>query len=192
MAKISTAVPFNSETKTALVIVEKTHANGSLTLLIKGAPERVLERCTTYLDRDGKDIKINDEFKVAYDAAYDYMASRGHRCIATAQLILPASDYPAGFEFVKAPFDQYTFVGLVSLEDPPVSTSGWGSEKTETDPRVPTQKHGVREAIGTLRLAGIQVAMVTGDHPKTAEAIARKINLITGETKQDVAKRTGR
>lgn len=34
--------------------------------------------------------------------------------------------------------------------------------------------------------------MVTGDHALTAEAIARKINLITGETKDDVAKRTGR
>lgn len=51
---------------------------------------------------------------------------------------------------------------------------------------------GVREAVGTLRLAGIQVIMVTGDHALTAEAIARKINLITGETKDDVAKRTGR
>ncbi|KAL8280278.1 hypothetical protein RQP46_007392 [Phenoliferia psychrophenolica] len=166
------SVPFNSETKTALVIIEKVHPNGSLTLLIKGAPERVLERCITYLDANGLDHPLDDAFKVSYDAAYDYMASRGHRCIATAQLLLPASEYPVGFEFVKAPFDGYTFVGLVSLEDPP--------------------KHGVREAIGTLRLAGIQVAMVTGDHPKTAEAIARKINLITGETKADVAKRTGR
>jgi hypothetical protein len=33
---------------------------------------------------------------------------------------------------------------------------------------------------------------VTGDHPKTAEAIARKINLITSETKKDVSIRTGR
>ena len=87
------------------------------------------------------------------------MASRGHRAIACAELQLPSSDFPTGFAFDKTncPFNGYVFVGLVSLEDPP--------------------KHGVRNAIGTLRLAGIQVMMVTGDHPKTAQAIARKINL---------------
>jgi len=58
---------------------------------------------------------------------------------------------------------------LISLEDPP--------------------KHGVREAIGQCRSAGIQVMMVTGDHPLTAEAIARKINLIVSETRSQVAKR---
>ena len=42
------------------------------------------------------------------------------------------------------PEKDYCFVGLVSLEDPP--------------------KHGVREAIGTLRLAGIKVMMVTGEY----------------------------
>jgi cation transport ATPase len=47
------------------------------------------------------------------------------------------------------PKDGYTFTGLVSLEDPP--------------------KHGVREAIGQCRQAGIKVMMVTGDHPLTAE-----------------------
>ena len=88
------------------------------------------------------------------------MASRGHRVIACAELQLPSSDFPANFTFDKSdcPSDGYVFVGLVSLEDPP--------------------KHGVRNAIGSLRLAGIQVMMVTGDHPKTAEAIARKINLL--------------
>ena len=64
------------------------------------------------------------------------------------------------------------FVGLVSLEDPP--------------------KHGVRQAIGQLRTAGIKVVMVTGDHPLTAEAIGRKINLIIGDTKESLAKKTGR
>jgi sodium/potassium-transporting ATPase subunit alpha len=102
------------------------------------------------------------------------MASRGHRVIACAQSVLPSSSHPVDYAFSKTDYPQsgYTFVGLVSLEDPP--------------------KHGVREAIGTLRLAGIKVMMVTGDHPKTAEAIARKINLILGETKATLSAKTGR
>jgi sodium/potassium-transporting ATPase subunit alpha len=66
--------------------------------------------------------------------------------IACAQLLLPQDQYPADYTFSnsdgKYPISNYCFVGLVSLEDPP--------------------KHGVREAIGTLRLAGIKVMMVTG------------------------------
>ena len=58
-------------------------------------------------------------------------------------------------------------MGLVSLEDPP--------------------KHGVREAIGHCREAGIKVMMVTGDHPLTAEAIGRKINLVIQDTKEQLA-----
>ena len=104
------------------------------------------------------------------------MASRGHRVIACAQKLLPSDVYNSSYEFNKTdnkyPSTEYCFCGLISLEDPP--------------------KHGVREAIGTLRLAGIKVMMVTGDHPKTAEAIARKINLILGETKETLSKKTSR
>jgi sodium/potassium-transporting ATPase subunit alpha len=104
------------------------------------------------------------------------MASRGHRVIACAQSLLPGEQYTTTHEFSKKdggyPSTGYCFVGLVSLEDPP--------------------KHGVREAIGTLRLAGIKVMMVTGDHPKTAEAIARKINLILGDTRETLSAKTGR
>jgi len=74
------------------------------------------------------------------------MASRGHRVIACAQRLLPGDKYPANYAFSNTDGNSlsadYSFVGLVSLEDPP--------------------KHGVREAIGTLRLAGIKVMMVTG------------------------------
>lgn len=74
------------------------------------------------------------------------MASRGHRVIACAQSLLDGEAYSESHTFSKTvddgyPNTGYSFVGLVSLEDPP--------------------KHGVREAIGTLRLAGIQVMMVT-------------------------------
>jgi sodium/potassium-transporting ATPase subunit alpha len=81
------------------------------------------------------------------------MASRGHRVIACAQRLLPGSAYPAEHTFSKTDFPstEYCFVGLVSLEDPP--------------------KHGVREAIGTLRLAGIKVMMVTGEETLLATSL---------------------
>ncbi|KAF7974995.1 hypothetical protein HWV62_10595 [Athelia sp. TMB] len=171
-------IPFNSSNKWALVILNKPHVEGGdLTSYIKGAPERVLAKCSTYL-KDGKPEPITEEFEKAYDDAYNYMASRGHRVIACAQYLLPGDRYPADYTFSKNdgnyPGENYCFVGLVSLEDPP--------------------KHGVREAIGKLRMAGIKVMMVTGDHPKTAEAIARKINLILpdSDTKETLAAKTGR
>lgn len=168
-------VPFNSMNKWALVIVNKPHDAGQLTSYIKGAPERVLAKSTTYL-KDGRAIPIDDAFRELYEAAYNYMASRGHRVIGCAQYLLPGDKYPKDYAFSKKdmnyPDSEYCFSGLVSLEDPP--------------------KHGVREAIGTLRLAGIKVMMVTGDHPKTAEAIARKINLMIGDTKETLGAKTGR
>ncbi|CDO77175.1 hypothetical protein BN946_scf184675.g7 [Trametes cinnabarina] len=128
---------------------------------------------------------ITNDFRTKYDEAYDYMASRGHRVITCAQKLLPSDVYDPEYEFSKTdakyPSSEYCFCGLISLEDPP--------------------KHGVREAIGTLRLAGIKHsgcgkngirAIRVGSHPKTAEAIARKINLILGETKETLSKKTGR
>ncbi|THH04981.1 hypothetical protein EW145_g5131 [Phellinidium pouzarii] len=166
-------LPFNSANKWALVIVNKSHDSGQLASYIKGAPERVLAKCSTYM-RDGTLENITPEFREAYDKAYDYMASRGHRVIACAQKLLQEVQYPVDYQFSKSGYPSmgYCFVGLVSLEDPP--------------------KHGVREAIGELRLAGIKVMMVTGDHPKTAEAIARKINLIIGDTKETLSAKTKR
>lgn len=63
-----------------------------------------------------------------------------------------------------------TFVGLISLIDPP--------------------KNGVPEAVELCRTAGVRVCMITGDHPFTAEAIARKVSIIRDfETKEEVAAR---
>ncbi|KAI7962934.1 hypothetical protein MJO28_001028 [Puccinia striiformis f. sp. tritici] len=169
------SIPFNSTAKWALVVSQKPHPNGDLTLYLKGAPERVLERCSHVLI-NGEAIPVTDKFKADYGEAYQYMASRGHRVIACAQMLLPGDQFPSDFAFSKkddnCPTENLCFVGLVSLEDPP--------------------KHGVREAIGQLRSAGIKVVMVTGDHPLTAEAIARKINLVIGHTKESLAKATGR
>ncbi|KAG6816111.1 hypothetical protein H0H87_008568 [Tephrocybe sp. NHM501043] len=63
-------VPFNSTNKWALVILNMPHASGTLTSFIKGAPERVLAKCTTYL-KDGVPQPITAEFTASYDAAYN-------------------------------------------------------------------------------------------------------------------------
>jgi sodium/potassium-transporting ATPase subunit alpha len=166
-------IPFNSDNKWAMTIHKKQHAQGPLTLCVKGAPERVLNLCTNILLEDGSSVPLSEEHLAAFQETYSYMAGQGHRVLAFAQDLLPESEYPADFVFDKTtknyPMSGMTFVGLVSLEDPP--------------------KHGVREAIGKCRAAGIKVMMVTGDHPLTAEAIGRKINLMVGDTKDLAAKR---
>jgi sodium/potassium-transporting ATPase subunit alpha len=63
------------------------------------------------------------------------------------------------------------FVGLVSLMDPP-------------RPEVPG-------AVQACASAGVQVVMVTGDHPLTAAAIARKVGLLHSASRQDVARERG-
>ncbi|KAL0079975.1 hypothetical protein F4703DRAFT_1871952 [Phycomyces blakesleeanus] len=168
-------IPFNSDNKWAMTIHNKPHSNGHLTLYVKGAPERVLNLCNTILTSRGT-VPLESGHIEAFQETYLHMAGQGHRVLAFAQLLLPRETYPADFQFSKAeknyPMSGLTFVGLVSLEDPP--------------------KHGVREAIGKCRRAGIKVMMVTGDHPLTAEAIGRKINMLLGDTRESLSKRTRR
>ncbi|OMJ25383.1 Sodium/potassium-transporting ATPase subunit alpha-2 [Smittium culicis] len=168
-------IPFNSTNKWMMTIVTAPHSTGIYKLYIKGAPERILALCSSIIYQNYK-VPLSDDLKQEYNKKYEFMASKGHRVLAFAELELNGQDFPEGFKFEKNPVNYptagYTFIGLTSLEDPP--------------------KHGVREAIGRFRAAGIQVIMVTGDHPLTAEAIGRKINLVLGETKSEVAKRTNR
>jgi sodium/potassium-transporting ATPase subunit alpha len=169
-------LPFNSDTKWHMSIHKKPHSYGPLTLYIKGAPERVWNLCNRILiGPAGESAELTDAYKRAYDETYKHMASRGHRVLGFAELLLPEDQYPEDYVFDKKaknyPLGDFVFVGLASLQDPP--------------------KHGVREAIGSCRAAGIKVIMVTGDHPLTAEAIGRKINLMLSETKIMVAKRKG-
>ncbi|KAG5186318.1 hypothetical protein JKP88DRAFT_256400 [Tribonema minus] len=153
-------VPFSSDRKWAAGVF--TNADGLYTVYLKGAPERVIRRCTQYYKHGpGGAVEfcpMDSGLQEAFQATYEKMAGRGQRVIACAALDLPASTYPKGTEFDAETFpsENMVFLGLVALQDPP--------------------KPGVTGAIDECNTAGIQVMMITGDHPLTAEAIAREVS----------------
>jgi len=129
---------------------------------MKGAPERILERCST-IYVSGENEPLTDEWKQRFHAAYDTLGGLGERVLGFCDRhVSYAEDYVFDAEAENFPMTGLRFVGLISLIDPP-------------RPNVPA-------AIRRCRMAGIRVAMVTGDHPTTAKAIARIIGLISEDS----------
>jgi calcium-translocating P-type ATPase len=128
-------------------------------LYCKGAPESVLALCDSIRAQD--QIKALDQpMRLRIVEAQEAMAGQGLRVIAFATKRLPAGFSPTSFS-IPSLEQGLVFLGLAGLEDPP--------------------RGEVPEAIGRCREAGIAVIMVTGDHPQTATAIARKIGLVRSE-----------
>uniref|UniRef100_A0A8C1K2K0 Sodium/potassium-transporting ATPase subunit alpha n=1 Tax=Cyprinus carpio TaxID=7962 RepID=A0A8C1K2K0_CYPCA len=169
-------IPFNSTNKYQLS-VHKNPNGGTESkhlLVMKGAPERILDRCATILIQ-GKEQPLDDEMKEAFQNAYLELGGLGERVLGFCHFYLPDEQFPEGFQFdtedVNFPTENLCFVGLMSMIDPP--------------------RAAVPDAVGKCRSAGIKVIMVTGDHPITAKAIAKGVGIISegNETVEDIAAR---
>merc|ERR1712025_458938 len=170
-------IPFNSTNKFQVSIHETEDKNDNRQLLVmKGAPERILDRCSTIIV-EGRELPMTEEWKAAFETAYMELGGLGERVLGFCDFMLPADKYPNGYPFdaddVNFPLEGLNFVGLMSMIDPP--------------------RAAVPDAVAKCRGAGIKVIMVTGDHPITAEAIAKNVGIITPgtETVRDVARRKG-
>ncbi|XP_062848814.1 sodium/potassium-transporting ATPase subunit alpha-3b isoform X2 [Trichomycterus rosablanca] len=168
-------IPFNSTNKYQLSIHETEDPNDNRYLLVmKGAPERILDRCSTIM-LQGKEQPMDEEMKEAFQNAYLELGGLGERVLGFCHVLMPEDQYPKGFAFdtedVNFQTDNLCFVGLMSMIDPP--------------------RAAVPDAVGKCRSAGIKVIMVTGDHPITAKAIAKGVGIISEgtETVEDIAAR---
>ncbi|XP_043928878.1 sodium/potassium-transporting ATPase subunit alpha-1-like [Protopterus annectens] len=168
-------IPFNSTNKYQLSIHKNANKEESKYLLVmKGAPERILDRCSTILSQ-GKEQALDDEIKEAFQNAYIDLGGLGERVLGFCHLVLPSDKYPEGYQFdvdtLNFPLEGLCFVGLISMIDPP--------------------RASVPDAVAKCRSAGIKVIMVTGDHPITAKAIAKGVGIISEgtETVEDIAAR---
>ncbi|XP_040086060.1 sodium/potassium-transporting ATPase subunit alpha-4 [Oryx dammah] len=166
-------IPFNSTTKYQVSIHLREDSSQAHVLMMKGAPERILEFCSTYLLK-GQEYPIDDEMKDAFQNAYLDLGGLGERVLGFCFLNLP-NTYSKGFKFntseINFPINNLCFVGLISMIDPP--------------------RAAVPDAVGKCRSAGIKVIMVTGDHPITAKAIAKGVGIVSegSETAEDIAAR---
>ncbi len=127
---------------------------------VQGAPERILTLCTKI--RVGEKLyDLDSEWEVKFNAAYMGWGGLGERVIGFCEAPISASEYPQGFKDDDTSFLEkgMIFTGLISMIDPP--------------------RPGVPAAVQNCRQAGIKVVMVTGDHPITATAIARKVGIIS-------------
>lgn len=157
-------IPFNSSNK-FMVTIHKSTTSSDYLLLMKGAPERVLEKCVTYVDpADDESKPFSEEVKAKVIQGNTDLANNGERVLAFAQKVL--KDLPADYVFetdnlAELNFDIHDmeFAGMISLEDPP--------------------REEVPGAIACCHEAGIRVIMVTGDHPLTARSIASQIGILT-------------
>ncbi|MEU2429390.1 cation-transporting P-type ATPase [Streptomyces sp. NPDC007861] len=119
---------------------------------VKGAPQELLARCST-VDWGGARRPLTDDLRTAVTAASDQLASQGLRVLAAASRGVDDS-HPARHEVERG----LTLLGLVGMLDPP--------------------RPDVSDAVDACRRAGIRIVMVTGDHPLTAEAVARRVGIV--------------
>jgi calcium-translocating P-type ATPase len=144
-------VPFDAD-RMRLCTVHQTPDGPAL--YCKGAPETVLPLCR-HLLIDGEVQPLDADATSRIAQAQEAMAQQGLRVLALA-----SRNLTVGYERERLE-ENLVFVGLAGLEDPP-------------RPEVP-------EALRKCQEAGIKVIMVTGDHPRTAAAIAREIGLVRSE-----------
>ena len=142
---VGDTVPFDSAKKYSMAKV-----SGDYNLwLIKGAPERLLDKCSYYYDADGNRQKLSSTTEI--NAKIDELANRAIRTLA---LVTYDGDVVDG----NIPDSGLTFVGVTGIRD---------------DVRPDAIK-----AIEQVHSAGVQVVMITGDRKETAQAIAKEAGLL--------------
>ncbi|KAK1057488.1 hypothetical protein LTR33_013627, partial [Friedmanniomyces endolithicus] len=158
-------IAFNSKNKFAINVVQPEDETSPL-LTIKGAPDILLPRCGSYLNKDGFVERLEDHDRRAVESMKDFWSSQGRRVILLAQKPLEALQFDSATQPREYELDimgrastELILVGLIAIVDPP--------------------RAEIPEVVRILRGAGVRVFMVTGDFKLTAAAIAAECGIIT-------------
>lgn len=143
-AIIKKRVPFSSENKFSAI----TLSNGANDFTVyKGAPEKLIEKCKTYLDNDGNVTELTEEKRKALKSHIKGLTEKAIRCIALTISDKADDGLP----------DEMNFLGVIGVVDP--------------------VRNEVPEAVKIAHKAGIQVIEITGDCMETAKAVAMEAGI---------------
>ena len=148
------SIPFESANKFMATL--NTAPGGQRRILLKGAPDRLLERCRHELGAEGELEALDRAF---WEAHIDALSGEGLRVLAAAARDVPASKDALAVEDLE---EDMVFLGLIGIIDPP--------------------RPEAIEAIRSCHEAGIRVKMITGDHAGTARAIGIEMGLGAADT----------
>ncbi len=142
-------IPLDSSRKRMTTVNE---INNKEYVLIKGAPEIVLDKCG-FIDNEGKISDLSDQTKEKINNKIDEFTNNALRVLILA--------YKEIEDYTKYSNDELEnnliFTGIIGMIDPP--------------------RKEVADAIQTCSKAGITVKMITGDHQNTASAIAKRVGI---------------
>lgn len=147
-------LPFNSDRKYRAVLTQNEKKN----IYIAGAFEKILDLSSHSL-QDGRRVALTHSRRQQILYSAENLAAEGLRVLALGFREIPAKTEKILPNLMK----QLIFVGVVGMIDPP--------------------RPEVKDAIARAKQAGLRVIMKTGDHKKTAVAIAREIGLIDPDIK---------
>ncbi|KAF2195685.1 sodium P-type ATPase-like protein [Zopfia rhizophila CBS 207.26] len=150
--------PFDSDVKKMSVIFEDIRSSQKY-VFTKGAVERVITSCTSIFNGDSEEpVEMTDEIRENILHNMESLATLGLRVLALASKTWDGTVRKGEELDRKTVEDNLTFRGLVGLYDPP---------RPESAP-----------SVRSCQKAGIQVHMLTGDHPGTARAIAAEVGIL--------------
>jgi Ca2+-transporting ATPase len=130
---------------------------------VKGSPDSLLPLATHVL-AEGRVVPATDEIRQKFQADNERLANDGVRVLGIA--FRTFAQPPRAHAVAREVEDQLVFCGLAGMMDPP--------------------REAVRAAIAASHAAGIRTVMITGDHPLTAAAIARNLQLAPAGEEPDV------
>ena len=151
-------VPFDSEYKFMATFHEMTGSDGRpvVRCYVKGAPDVLIAKGTTYRTPEGELLQITDENRHLATEANARLAESGQRVMVVAQRDLASGSFDPAGDLIGL-VEQLTLLAMVGIVDPPRSEA--------------------KAAIAECRSAGIRVRMITGDHATTAAAIAAELGI---------------